>query len=171
MYDVRCTMYDLNYSARCAGIWQSKCGWTTRMRCPEGEPAGWWQTGPAYVRRTMYDLGNSRACARIWRSAAPGGRRWQTVADGGRRWQTVADGVCLCTTYDVRSTIWGSSRACVANLTSLKYVCRWEYNDPAHQLLPAVVRYPSRLPIFSILSPCRQKVPPHIACDPVHSPS
>ena len=40
--------------ARVAG---GKCGWTTRMRCPDrGEPAGWRQTGSAYVRRTMLDV-------------------------------------------------------------------------------------------------------------------
>ena len=75
MYDVRCTMYDCEVRARCAGRSEARAeaeGLTppmydfrctmydceVRARCAEGR-----QTGPAYVRCTTYDvrLQSSRA--------------------------------------------------------------------------------------------------------------
>ncbi len=59
MYDLRFTMYNTHdgpdEGARAAG---GKCGWTTRMRCPDrGEPPmGLGQAGPAYVRCTIFDV-------------------------------------------------------------------------------------------------------------------
>ena len=54
MYEVRGTMYDLDYSARCAGIWQSKCGRALMKLCAEcgvafvvASAVGLWYNPPA----------------------------------------------------------------------------------------------------------------------------
>ena len=87
MYEVRCTMYDCDYSARCAGFsragasgmfWSCDRGrrqtGSAYVRCTTVAPSGayvrctrydvrrWRLAAPMYdVRRTMYDLGSSRA--------------------------------------------------------------------------------------------------------------
>ncbi len=91
MYEVRCTMYDCDYSALCAGFGRASAdgmSWNYARTEADGAEA----LGSAYVRFSMYEVQHARRP----QAAA----RQLLMYDVGCT--TVADGVCLCTMYDVR---------------------------------------------------------------------
>ena len=118
MYDVRCTMYDCDYSARCAGRWRRKRRLCTMydVRCTIWEirraklaelrgasGGGWWvkqsggrrQTESAHVRCTMYNTHDGPK---------------QLLMYDVRRRQTESAHV-RWTMYDVRLRLWRAKGA------------------------------------------------------------
>ena len=117
MYDVRCTMYDLNYSAPEAREFGNPSG----KRIEKGVClCTMYNThdDPRQLRSsclcTMLDVRCWMYDVRLRSSRALRGGRWRR---GRRLCTTEADGVCLCTTYDVRCTIWIIARQRRGNCT------------------------------------------------------